>query len=70
MSEIQSHEDRINKKNSKKNGLPEINYVKLVRVYFKSEDYAEIETEYMKSNEGNCRLSLYCLKYFGVSIKS
>lgn len=59
MSEIQSHDDRINKKNSKITGLPEINYVKLVRVYFKSEDYAEIETEYMKSNdkqEGNCRL--------------
>lgn len=59
MNEIQSHDDRINKKNSKITGLPEINYVKLVRVYFKSEDYAEIETEYMKSNDkqgGNCWL--------------
>lgn len=66
MSAIQQHGDRINKINLTQNGLPKINYVKLVRVCLKSEDYAEIEKEYIQPNdkqEGNFRLQLYCLQH-------
>lgn len=43
--------DRINKENAGKNQLPAINYVKLVRVFLKSDDYAEVVTECVKLNE-------------------
>ncbi|XP_063410544.1 uncharacterized protein LOC134693634 [Mytilus trossulus] len=51
MSAIQQHGERIKKTNLTQNGLPEINYVKLVRVFLKSEDYAEIEKEYIQPND-------------------
>ncbi|XP_052081794.1 uncharacterized protein LOC127719610 [Mytilus californianus] len=42
--------DMINKENAGKK-LPEINYVKLVRVFLKGDDYAEVVTECVKLNE-------------------
>ncbi|CAC5395812.1 unnamed protein product [Mytilus coruscus] len=48
---IRKHRKGIDKKNSTKNVIPTTNYVKLVRVFLKSEDYAEIVTECVNLNE-------------------
>lgn len=70
ISEVKQHGediDIINRKNAGNNVLPAINYVKLVRVFLKSDDYAEVETECLKFNDnkdGNyIKLLLHCLKY-------
>ncbi|XP_076084999.1 uncharacterized protein LOC143055844 [Mytilus galloprovincialis] len=54
ISEVKQHGediDIINRKNAGNNVLPAINYVKLVRVFLKSDDYAEVETECLKFND-------------------
>lgn len=55
--------DMINKENAGKK-LPEINHVKLVRVFLKCDDYAEAVKECVKLNEkhdGEYRLQFYRL---------